>query len=258
MGTVCDLLTDEQRYLFDLWGYLTIPNALDDTTLSELNDLVDAQGLPTPGEVFADQLFSGFLTWGQQFRDLLDHPAVLPVLTELLDGRPRLDRYYGLRMRSMTTGLPLHGGAVETDDKSEYYWFRNGKMANGIITVGWALTDMRAGQGGFVCVPGSHKSNYAWPKGWDHQHEAVRHVELSAGDVVVFNGALVHGTHPWLAEHDRRSLLFKYAPGHLAWSHVYLDWSDQLRDVLTPAQLALLAPPHCPPPQPDATAGFVR
>jgi Phytanoyl-CoA dioxygenase (PhyH) len=251
------VLTDEQRYLFDLRGYLVVPGVLAADTVAGLNKVIDEQELPPPGETFNDQIFSGFLGWGLPFAELLDHPATMPLLNELLV-RPRLDRYYGIRMRADTTGLPLHGGALEADDQSEYYWFRNGRMGNGVITVSWALTDMLPGQGGFVCVPGSHKSNYSLPEDWDYRNDGVVHLPLSAGDVLIFNGAIVHGTHPWQAEHERRSLLFKYAPGQLAWSRLYLNWSPELLESLSPSRRSLLEPPYCLPHHADATDRFVN
>jgi hypothetical protein len=39
-----------QQYLFDLQGYLVIHNALGAAEIAELNRLIDAQRLPSPGE----------------------------------------------------------------------------------------------------------------------------------------------------------------------------------------------------------------
>src|SRR5262249_49168925 len=39
-----------RQYLFDLQGYLVIPNVLDAAEVAELNRLIDAQGLPSPRE----------------------------------------------------------------------------------------------------------------------------------------------------------------------------------------------------------------
>ena len=68
-----------QQYLFDVQGYLVIENVLSPEELAALNQLIDQQDLPTPGEV---QRFgsapdgSGFLGWGKPFCDLLTHEAV--------------------------------------------------------------------------------------------------------------------------------------------------------------------------------------
>jgi ectoine hydroxylase-related dioxygenase (phytanoyl-CoA dioxygenase family) len=147
-------------------------------------------------------------------------------------------------MRAGTNGLPLHGGGEDLDDPSAYFTYRQGRMLNGVTTVSWALTDMAKGQGGFVVIPGSHKSNYPHPEAFDWRAPCVTHVRMRAGDVVIFTGAVAHGTYPWSAPHQRRSLLFKYAPGHLAFSPTYLERSPELAALLTPRQAALLEPPY--------------
>lgn len=96
------------------------------------------------------------------------------------------------------------------------------------------------GCGWFCCVPGSHKANFALPD--PHDPLLVLEVELQAGDVVFFTEALTHGTMPWLGPEQRRSLLFKYAPGFLAWGRNYeTELNDpQLLSVMTDRQRLLL------------------
>ena len=36
----------------------------------------------------------------------------------------------------------------------------------------------------------------------------------------------MHGTVPWTADHERRSLLYKYSPGHSSWSETYYEKKD--------------------------------
>ena len=43
-------ISDEDRYLFDLQGFLVVKNALAQDELTALNQLVDQQNLPEPGE----------------------------------------------------------------------------------------------------------------------------------------------------------------------------------------------------------------
>jgi hypothetical protein len=241
-----DLVNDEERYLFDLRGYLVLRGVLSAAEVDELNRLVDEQRLPAPGEDIPSQRFVGFLDWGQPFRDLLDHPRILPVLTEVIDPAVRLDHYYGIHMRSGTSGLSLHGGGTPYD-RSEYFHFRNGRMYNGLTVVSWMLTDCPEGQGGFAAVPGSHKSNYPCPKDiktYTSASDCVVQVPAHAGDVLIFTEALTHGTHRWTAPHDRRSLLYKYGPGHLARAQSYAKWSGGLLEQLSPQQRRLLEPPY--------------
>lgn len=240
---VCDDL-DEALFLFDLRGYVVLPGVLAPEEVAELNRLMDARHLPPPGPSLDSQIFSGFLAWGEPFVRLLDHPRVFRLLEELVGPRLRLDRCYGIRMRTGTDGLPLHGGNLEIEDGTEYYEFRRGRMANGVTTVSWALCDAAPGDGGLGCIPGSHKSNLPRPADLDVTSPLVEQVPLRAGDVVVFTGAIAHGTKPWHAPHERRCLLFKYAPGHIAWSSGYLDGGAEPLQGLTERQAALFDPPQ--------------
>ena len=244
-------MNDEELYLFDLQGYLVIEGVLSATEVAELNRLVDEQQLPPPAESIESQRFGGFLLWGEPFRTLLDHPRILLYLEVLLGDGFRLDHYYGIHMATNTEGLRLHGGGTPYEAE-EYYVFRE-RMFNGLSVVTWALTDSPPGQGGFACIPGSHKSNYPCPEDIRHFERdpgCVAQVPMRAGDVVVFTEALTHGTHPWTAAHQRRSLLYKYAPKHLAWGRYDRHRNDAVHNLLTERQRRLMEPPYIPDRQP--------
>jgi ectoine hydroxylase-related dioxygenase (phytanoyl-CoA dioxygenase family) len=239
-------VSEQDRYLFDLQGFLVVKGVLSQDELAELNRLIDRQSLPEPGETVQSQRFAGFLAWGKPFRDLLDHPRIVPYLKEWLDPAFRLDHYYGIYMRQGTEGLKLHGGGTPYD-RPEYFHFRHGQMFNGLTVVSWALVDIPREQGGFTCIPGSHKANYRCPpeiRSFQSNPGCVVQVAMAAGDAVIFTEALTHGTHPWTAPHHRRSLLYKYAPGHMAWGGGYGRWPQEVLDLLTPQQRLLFEPPY--------------
>jgi hypothetical protein len=64
--------------------------------------------------------------------------------------------------------------------------------------------------------------------------------------VIIFTEALTHGTWPWTAEHERRSMLVKYTPGHISWvenipdarrieqEHPEITYTERQRALLTP------------------------
>ena len=119
-------------------------------------------------------------------------------------------------------------------------------MRNGLTVATWALTDARPGDGGFVCVPGSHKTNFlkALPddvRRFDRTTDYVVQPELLAGDVLIFTEALIHGTTTWTADHERRTLLYKYSPPHSTWRKRSFDLSAY--PDATEQQLRLMAPP---------------
>jgi hypothetical protein len=237
---VGDGLTAQQRYFFDLNGYLVLEGVVGVTDVAYMNSLIEAQRLPPPAGSIGSQRFGDeFLRWDHVFRDLLDHDAVLPLLRDLVGDHVRLDHAYGIVMAPNTSGLGLHGGGTPFDP-SQYYLHRGGRMYNGLTTVTWSLVDSSPGEGGFGCIPGSHKAGEPLPP--EIPTAWIREVPLRAGSVLVFTEALTHCTIPWTAPTERRAVLFKYSPGHLAWG----PWKEPSRSLwrsLTDRQRRLFQPP---------------
>ena len=79
-------MSPEEKYLFDLWGYVNIEGVLEDEALAELNALIDAQEYPDPvDDNVHSQRFGGFLSWeNDAFRKLLNHPRIMPCLAEMI------------------------------------------------------------------------------------------------------------------------------------------------------------------------------
>ncbi len=210
-------LTPEERYSFDLQGYLVRRSVLSTAAIDMLHAEIDAEGYPPPAETIASQRFTGFVGRARSLTNLMDHEAVLPVVKELNGDYVRLDHAYGIHMNPGTSGLWIHGGA-QPFDPAQYYGVHQGRIHCGLIGVHWALVDHPAGSGGFCCVPGSHKGAFSRPDTIDYGHPLVHEVELNAGDVVFFTEAITHGTLPWTAPYVRRSVFFKYSPGNSAYN----------------------------------------
>ncbi|MCE2461800.1 MAG: phytanoyl-CoA dioxygenase family protein [Pseudomonadales bacterium] len=110
----------------------------------------------------------------------------------------------------------------------------------------WNLTEVGPGDGGFVCVPGSHKSNFLqhMPRDvarFERGEDWVVQPSMAAGDVLIFTEALIHGTAAWTADHERRTLLYKYSPPHSTWARRPYDPADFPE--ATDRQRRLMAPP---------------
>ncbi|HEY5578126.1 MAG TPA: phytanoyl-CoA dioxygenase family protein [Acidimicrobiia bacterium] len=239
-------MTPEERYFFDINGYLVVPGVLDTAEVGHLNAVLDRQALPEPGSSIQSQRFQAdFLGWDPACLRLLDHERMLPLIEELCGSFVRLDHAYGILMSPGTYGLGLHGNATPWDPSSYYVW-HGGRMHNGLIVVSYALVDVGPGDGGFCCIPGSHKSNLRLPEGVDRLPEhlrLVRQIPHRAGDVVAFTEALTHGTLPWNASYQRRHLLFKYSPGNSTWERAK-PFPEALDQALTPRQRRLVEPPY--------------
>lgn len=235
-----------EKYLFDLQGFITIPNALSSEQLEALNAIWDQKIAQDMDAGSNTQRWVGLLDWGQPFLDLIDNSAISPYLTELLGENFRLDHDYADLIRSGKgpIGTRLHGGGFPYDP-GQYYHFKGERMYNGLTVVAYNLRDVHPGDGGFGCVPGSHKSNFPFPDEWrelETLHPFMRAVTGSAGTAIIFTEALTHGTLPWTGAGERRTLFFKYNPFPISWSARYYD-ADQYA-TLTERQIAILEAPN--------------
>lgn len=216
-------MTDEQRFLFDLKGFLVLESVLDTETLTRMRADVDERGPREVANSSFKSRFGGFLDWGPDWRALIDHPRTLPILRELLGERFRMDHAYGMAMSASGErgGEGLHHFAGMFDHGA-YYATKGTQMHTGLLVVSFALYDVPPGAGGFCCIPGTHKSIHPMPQKWfgayDNPH--IVHVPMRAGDVVIFTESLTHGTLPWTCTtHERRAILLKYAPGYMQWAN---------------------------------------
>jgi hypothetical protein len=235
-------LSDHERYLFDLQGFVVRRGVLRRKELERLEQAWDFLGLPPPAESIQSQRFTGHLLRDASFRHLLDHPAVLDVVVELCGPAARLDHTYGIVMAPGTSGLGLHGGAVPFDP-AQYYVVEGGRPHCGLVAALWSLSGSSPGEGGFACVPGSHKASFPMPAGVDLASDLVLEVPLGPGDVIIFTEALTHGTLPWRAPHQRRVLAYKYSPGSSSWGKDEVLPPD-LSPLLTERQRRLFEPPY--------------
>jgi hypothetical protein len=209
-------LSPLQRYTFDVQGFLLLERALDPRTVRRLRAAVDAQRLPPPDGTIERQRFGQggrLFEWDPAFGDLVDHPWVVAVLGDLIGPHVRLDHAYGIIMAPGTAGLGLHGPA-EPFDPAQYWLSRMGALRSGLLTFAWSLVDGRPGDGGFGCIPGSHRAETPLPEG---AGSLIVEVPQPAGSLLVFTEALAHCTIPWKGDETRLVVMLKYSPGSSAW-----------------------------------------
>ena len=139
--------------------------------------------------------------------------------------------------------------------KGSWYRYENGRMYNGLMAVGIALSDVKYGDGGFCCIPGSHKGNLLPPlevRRLDTDLGMVQQIPMKAGSICVFTECLTHGTLPWQADYERRALIYRYNPTWLGRGpeltsdalRLQEEAWEALRPVLhRPLQVALMEPP---------------
>jgi hypothetical protein len=245
-------LTDRERYLFDLQGYLVVRGALSPGETRRLNEALDANqdrllddeevgsyGSP-PLTGGPRGKFEGMLTWPQPwcqpFRDLLVHQPAIPYLDGLLGRGWHMDHPPTIWQTSKgAEGLGLHLGDPHFQGGA-YYRCKNGRIRNGLTVFQYALSDVDEGDGGFCCIPGSHKTNFLRPSPislLQEDADIVRNPSLRTGDLLIFTEALTHGTLPWTAAYDRRAVLYRYSPKWVMYGPGFHTatpppWADEL------------------------------
>ena len=95
-------MTGEEKFAFDLEGYLIIKNVLSADEVAEMNEIAD-RAFPPEGDDTRYRRASRVSCWGDPFKKLIDHPEVLPYLIELMGPKVRLDHDYCI---FMTEGGP--------------------------------------------------------------------------------------------------------------------------------------------------------
>lgn len=238
--------TELETYLYDLRGYLVVENVLTPDQVARLNAILDESlnDLPETADRLSDQeprsLYDnyrfgmaggsypsgpGFLAFGNEFCELIDHPKTMQVMRMQLGDCFRLDRIFGMRMKKGMPSGRLHSdyGASEPFTRAipgQPYVQPGFQALHGFGVAAFNLTDCGPETGGLCCIPGSHNSHIKLPRTIrDGTYSDVVEVPRApAGSVTFFSEATTHGTTEWRADHERRSLLYKYCASQLTWS----------------------------------------
>ncbi len=219
----------DEFYFWDLNGYLVLRGVMDDEWLAAANEAVEGyEDRIEVGEELARgstalagsgrPLLQGLLQLPaphcEAFRRMIAHPAVEHRLNWMGASGGWTGDATGFVAVKGTSGHALHD-ANEPLNPTRGYVYQNGRSFCEAVTVTWQLRDVKAGDGGFACVPGSHKAYYKMPQGirtCDDDMGLVKHVEMQAGDVLFFgDGGTTHGALAWQSETARRGILIKYS-----------------------------------------------
>lgn len=264
-------MTPEQKYLFDLNGYLVVDDVLTPEELQLANEGVDkhakeihvrtdslAENSPLLVGTHGRGELGGMQAWeepyGALFRHFLTHPKVVPILHTILGKGFRLDHdMFLLTMDKGAEGFYFHGKAGPDWDTDEFYFHRNGKIYCGLSVVSLQLADVNTGDGGFAVLPGSHKANFTAPPEMLHykkHQEHFKQVTCKAGSAVFFSEAITHGTLPWKSDKQRRALLTRYTRGNMAYVPVQpvRPWAGEREKLImhSPSQQSRFGGPGLP------------
>eukprot|EP00009_Paramoeba_aestuarina_P003825 CAMPEP_0201516500 /NCGR_PEP_ID=MMETSP0161_2-20130828/7813_1 /ASSEMBLY_ACC=CAM_ASM_000251 /TAXON_ID=180227 /ORGANISM="Neoparamoeba aestuarina, Strain SoJaBio B1-5/56/2" /LENGTH=312 /DNA_ID=CAMNT_0047913657 /DNA_START=138 /DNA_END=1076 /DNA_ORIENTATION=+ len=265
-------VSSEERFSFDLNGFLVVRGALTQEEVKELNESIDAQerickergaqvrnteqGTSFSGDGKTGRIdLGGMLGWQsphrERFRNLLCHPKLVPYLHAFVGRGYRLDHSpLIIKQIKGSEGFSLHGGPFSSNGQPNFnldYKCINGTIRTSLLAMSVQLTDHHEGGGGFCVVRGSHKSNFPVPVDMIHGRaleENIYQPVTKAGDVVFFSEATTHGCLPWNANYERRVSLWRFAPSNTAYGRAYVAWPKEFLEGMTAEQKLVMSPPY--------------
>ena len=240
-------MTPEQRYLFDVTGYLHIEGALTGADLEKAQAAADqyiysdpAQYPPgfrtRPRDLTAEQAgnlplirYENGFAYDRSLEAMTMSPATWPIIKEFTDNKPRLvsgtlsyQSYFEDQppfSSPATNPGGLHGGPLHYLNR---YQVKDGRIFCNNFICFFYLTDVEPGDGGLIVVPGSHKGEFARPdyllssdaEGLDAVKDpVVTNLTPRAGDFLIISELTTHGVLRWRRkDKDRRFLILRYVP----------------------------------------------
>ena len=223
-------MTPEQKFFFDLRGWIVLPAVLVPKEIEEMK-----------AEVYdgARNSYQGKL------QNLLDHPAIVGILSEILSEQSFIKNdCYSFRCEgSFTTVRPPGWSKLERGDMGLPHVVRPPQQANamryqvagnkifaGLTRVVWELEEVKKGQGGTSFLNGSHKAhfNYGGPDDfrpnisdspWEEQmRDAMEDYSCPAGSVLIFTESLLHAANDWTNPDNARCAVFN------CYNSVWAQW----------------------------------
>ena len=229
------MLTDEEKWLFDLHGFLVLRQVITRDDLATMINQCDKwhamteDQLPPPMCSYEDpeqkpNVARAILhaEYGHPvFDQLILNLSIMRVVLALTRERPQHLLSALTVNHSNTEEIELHNGVSGPwrNPANDYQSAEGGIFAT-FINVAISLVDIPDGSG-FVCIPGSHKTYFQRPDDVTihTSSSTVINVPIKAGDAVVFTEALCHGALPW-PYHDRprRTMFQRYSTSYASWT----------------------------------------
>ncbi|MDP9380373.1 MAG: phytanoyl-CoA dioxygenase family protein [Chloroflexota bacterium] len=252
-------ISEDLKFAFDVQGYVLLRGALSPTEVEEYKGWVEqaqqtdvsALNADDPGrlEHQLNRPVSRMFDADPRFARFLDHPAVEPLLAEFLGTDYRhIDNdlyftYPGYKGGGWHRGVQAHptGHVIE------------GRFICPMVKVFYCLTDVGPGEGEFVVVPGSHKARFEVDT---HRLDLpAQRVfdDIRAGDIIVFNEALLHNGRPNRSSKTRQTIIVNFGrndagvwPGYAPRRETLAAVTPRQREILSNAEAVWREPELVP------------
>ena len=230
-------LSEYEKWFFDLNGYIMLPAVIGQEKLSRMLELGDAwhdvpdDQLPPPLRSYGYETqedtraiarsIDNIIYHDDVFQQLVVNPNIMRAVLALTGNRPQLLAASFTKNYQHNCDLDFHeghdGGLL---NPANTYQCENGQVFATFVNAAVSLVDIPEGAGGFVCVPGSHKSRLPCPKEVSLYDGVplVQHVSVRAGDCILFTELMRHGTRRWTLQNPRRTVFIRYCTSYASWN----------------------------------------
>ncbi|MET9019969.1 phytanoyl-CoA dioxygenase family protein [Actinopolymorpha sp. NPDC004070] len=229
-------LTPAQRLHLDVYGFVLLENVLTQDEIARIKDalyrLKAEPDLAARG-VYVNSRSANFLSIGhlveydQALLDYATHPALIPLVEDLVGGRVRLEESEAI-INSRDPDAPAEPAPTPgRKNRVEPLGFHTGTRH------GWGtyhadhhfhclfaktlayLTDVGPDDGGTAVIPGSHR--LGWPEqdiiaAAREDDRLIHQVEATAGSVLLFAESLVHSSTAVRSDRERAVMICGYTP----------------------------------------------
>lgn len=213
-------MTQAQKFLFDLQGFVLVEGVLTDEACDMAIEKIKGRMRPmekTPDGYDANGTWfsaGGLLEAGEPFIQLIDHPKTTAVLKEIIAPDLRLEGAYSFVRTKGCPPFEMHGGNAGGSVNFRYY-VRGGRIYTGLTVISFALQDVSPEDGGFACIPGSHRAEFGLSaeerkRLFSFDGSLVQTVPSPKGSAVIFTETLAHGAASWQKDEPRYGLFYKY------------------------------------------------
>lgn len=227
MTTTPSPVSIEDKFLFDLNGFLILRGAIDRKLCAELlaavrrceaRDFPDAWRTKLPPEhqkhrskdtdIPGQVRLNGLPRLDPIFDEIIAHPSFLPHLREF-QGDPQLVNTWAITKNKACKPGSWHNGIPV-----EEYRVVNGQIQSPMLNVVTMLTPNTPGDGCLLVMPGAHKKNFSLP--WDKYGtkgaETPGAIEVTGdvGDVVLFSECLYHNGGEKISDGQRTNLYYNH------------------------------------------------
>lgn len=258
-------MTPEQKYLFDLTGYLKIPGVLRGADLDHAQDAAQRY-IDTPRSEVPDGFeinlerehfdwYHHAFAFDKALEAITMNPVTWPLILELTRRKPRLSLGNMMVNGHSAPFHGLHSGGRSNRPDIWRYFVREGSIYCSDLICFVYLTEVREGDGGFIAVPGSHKANFKMPTdmfypgshtddGYNDDFNSsevppgIASFPVEAGDAILTTERVTHGALSWTPEdRDRRFLTLRYSTQYYSPRD---SFPDGVKAKLSPETLELI------------------